>query len=149
LASGPPIGQGYRWRYQLMVAEFGLAGELELAVVRTPHIGGVVEFYRLNGDTLEIVAQISGFSTHTIGSRNLENALAGDFNGDGQIELVLPDQSHTNLIALQRSANGVAPVWNVPMGAVHTSNLASVNLPTGGIAIGVGIEHKMLRIWHP
>ncbi len=47
IAEGPAVGQGNRWRHQIAVAPFGPQGELELAVVLTPHIGGVVEFYAL------------------------------------------------------------------------------------------------------
>jgi hypothetical protein len=46
IAAGPAIGQGFRGRHQLTVAPFGPDGELELADVLTPHIGGVIEFYR-------------------------------------------------------------------------------------------------------
>lgn len=52
MAFGPAIGRGFRWRHQLVVAPFGPDGALELADVLTPHIGGVVEFYRMSGNTL-------------------------------------------------------------------------------------------------
>jgi hypothetical protein len=45
LGSGPPVGKGFRWRHQIAVAPFGPNGEIELAGVKTPHIGGVLEFY--------------------------------------------------------------------------------------------------------
>ena len=66
----------------------------------TPHIGGVVEFYHLEGNALLIYASISGFTSHTIGSRNLDRGAAGDFDGDGQVELLLPNQALTELGAL-------------------------------------------------
>jgi hypothetical protein len=80
VAAGPTIGTGYRWRHQLVVAPFGPRGELELASVLTPHIGGIVEFYRMIGDELKIVARVPGYSSHTIGSRNLDRAIAGDLD---------------------------------------------------------------------
>lgn len=110
-----------------MVAPFGLEGQSELAVVRTPHIGGVVEFYRMEGDRLNIVAEIPGYSIHTIGSRNLDNALAGDFDGDGAIELLLPDQTHTRLEAIRRTGQGAEVVWSLPMDGAHTPNRIGMN----------------------
>ena len=100
LAEGPTIGMGYLWRHQLVVTPFGETGENLLAVVRTPHIRGAVEFYRLCGDKLEIMSSIPGISTHSIGSRNLFTAQGSDFNNDGQIELLVPDQSHTHLAVI-------------------------------------------------
>ena len=84
MATGPAIGTRFRWRHQLAVAPFGIGGELELASVLTPHIGGFVEFYRMQGDELVIVARVPGYSSHEIGSRNLDRALAGDLDGDGR-----------------------------------------------------------------
>jgi hypothetical protein len=149
LAQGPAIGQGYRWRHPLVVAPFGPEGQSELAVVRTPHIGGIVEFYRFEGDSLNIVAQIPGFSTHTIGSRNLDNALAGDFDGDGNIELMVPNQAHNRLEAIRRTGNAAEVVWSLPFGSVHTTNLVGVNLSSGEIILGVGTQDNILRLWIP
>ena len=79
--TGPAIGRGNRWRHQIAVAPFGPNGERELVDVLTPHIGGVVEFYRMVGDRIEIVATVPGFTSHVIGSRNLDLALAADADG--------------------------------------------------------------------
>ena len=66
MATGPPSGPN---------------GGMEITEVLTPHIGGVVGFYRLEGTALRLVAQLPGFSTHVMGSRNLDMALAGDMDG--------------------------------------------------------------------
>ena len=89
-AEGPTVGAGFRWRHQLAVAPFGPSGETELAVMLTPHIGGNVEFYRMRGDTLEIVARLPGPTSHVNGSRNLDMALAGDLDGDGRHGVARP-----------------------------------------------------------
>lgn len=149
LASGPAIGQGYRWRNQLAVAPTGLDGELELVDVLTPHIGGVVEFYGLSGSELQILAQVRGYTSHVIGSRNLDMALAGDFDGDQQVEVLLPDQSRTALGAVRRSTGGAEVVWTLPAGGVISTNLAAVSFPDGRIAAGVGRDDAVLRVWTP
>ena len=60
-----------------------------LAEVLTPHIGGIVGFYRMDGDPLNLVAQQDGATSHPVFSRNLDMGLAGDLDSDGQPELVV------------------------------------------------------------
>ncbi|MBT3712288.1 MAG: hypothetical protein HOG15_02940, partial [Anaerolineae bacterium] len=147
LAEGIPVGTGYRWRHQLVVAPFGSTGENLLAVIRTPHIGGVLEIYRLNGNKLEIVKTISGISTHSIGSRNLFTAQAGDFNNDGQIDLLAPDQSHTNLGIVTVESETI--IW-LELGAKLITNLASVTSTANSqVVIAGGLSNNILRIWLP
>ena len=143
LAESDPIGLGYRWRHQIAVAQFELNKPPLLVNVRTPHIGGIVEFLQYNNGKLESVQQIRGFSTHSIGSRNLDSAIAGDFNNDGTIELLVPDQSHMNLAII--SLNGV--LATLPLDGVLTSNLSATEID-GKLYIGAGTQGN-LRIWIP
>ena len=149
LAYGPAIGQGYRWRHQIAVAPFGPAGELELVDVLTPHLGGVVEFYQASGDRLEIVARVPGYTSHVLGSRNLDMAAAGDFDGDGQVELLLPDQARTRLGAIRRTVDGAEAAWEVPLDGTLVTNLAAVTLAGDGLAVGAGRADGTLRLWLP
>ena len=146
LAAGPAVGRGNRWRHQIAVAPFGVNGELELAEVLTPHIGGIAGFYRLDGESLNLVAQQAGVTSHTIGSRNLDMGIAGDLDGDGQPELVVFDQSFTEFTAMRRTVDGIEIAWQTPVGGKAATNLASVNLD-GGISLGVGRDDGVLRIW--
>ena len=148
-AASPAIGRGFRWRHQLAVAPFGPQGTLELVSVLTPHIGGVVEFFAQKGDNLSIEAQVAGFSSHSIGSRNLDMALAGDFDGDGQVELLLPSQGQTELGGIQCIAEGAEVAWTVPVGGRVSTNLAAVTLSDGKLAVGVGQAEGVLRLWLP
>jgi len=146
LAEGPAVGRGNRRRHQIAVAPFGVNGELELAEVLTPHIGGIAGFYRLDGDTLDLVAQQDGVTSHPIRSRNLDMGLAGDLDGDGQPELVVFDQQFQEVRALRRTEGGVELAWQTPVGGKAVTNLASVDV-AGGIALGVGREDGVLRVW--
>lgn len=147
LAEGPVLGAGYRWRHQLLAAPFGTPGENLLAVVRTPHIGGVLEFYRLNANKLEIVSTVNGVSTHSIGSRNLFTAQAGDFDNDGRIELLAPDQNHTRLGIVSMDSESIA--W-INLDAELVTNLAAVaSIDTEGVFLAGGLSNNLLRIWLP
>jgi hypothetical protein len=115
----------------------------------TPHIGGIVEFFQLAGDRLKLVAQTSGYSSHALGSRNLDMAVAGDFDGDGQVELLLPDQERASLGAVRRVPGGAEVAWKVPAGDRISTNLAAVAFPDGTLAVGVGHAGDQLRLWLP
>lgn len=147
VATGPAVGTGFRWRHQLCVAPFGPAGATELAVVKTPHIGGVVEFYRRRGVRLEIVAERSGYSTHAFGSRNLDGGLAGDLDGDGAVELVVPTQARDELVAVRRTADGTEAPWQLPLSGSLSTNVAGVTTDGGRVVLGAGTADGTLRIW--
>ena len=154
LAAGQAIGQGFRWRHHIAVAPFmstgeGASGEFELVEVLTPHIGGIVQFSRLNQGQLEVVAQVHGYTAHQIGSRNLDMAAVGDFDGDGRLELLLPANDYQTLGAIQRTTEGAELRWAVPIGAALTTNLATVMQSDGTMAVGVGRADNTLRLWLP
>ncbi|MEA5388072.1 hypothetical protein VB779_14210 [Haloarculaceae archaeon H-GB11] len=74
IATGPVYGPG--WRHQLAVAPFGPDGATELAAVLRPHVTHTVEYYRLEDGELSVRATVIGVSSHTYGSRNLDEAVA-------------------------------------------------------------------------
>ena len=118
----------------------------ELAVVETPHIGGTVRFYRREDETLRVVGSVSGYSSHTIGSRVLDGVVAGDFDGDGRPEPLVPDDSRTHLGAVRRTEGGAQEAWKLPIGGTLTTNVTGTRLADGGVAVGVG-HAEGVRIW--
>jgi hypothetical protein len=147
MAASTPIGRGFRWRHLLAAAPFAPNGEIELVDVVTPHIGGIVEFLTLSGKNLETTTTINGYSSHTIGSRNLDTVIAGDFDADGIPELLLPDQAMSSLGIVKRTTLGAEVIGTLTTGSRITTNLAGVNLEAEGIGIGVGLENNTIRIW--
>ncbi|MEL6308840.1 MAG: hypothetical protein AAFQ52_11910 [Chloroflexota bacterium] len=143
---GVPIGRGNRWQHQLVWASFAPDGTFELVEVLTPHIGGVVRFYQYQGDRLEIVAELSGYTSHVIGSRNLDMAVAGDFNGDGIPEIVLPSQDRMTIAGIQRTETGATVVWQLPLNAPVVTNLAAYETETG-LALATGLQSGVVRVW--
>ena len=151
LALGPGFGQGGRWRHPLAVASFGPEGELEIASVRTPHIGGVVEFSRWVGDELIVVAELDGYSSHVLGSRNLDMALAADFDGDDRLELLVPNQERTTLSGIRRTSRGdgagVEAAWQLPLGGRLATNLVAVAGSDRELSLAAGRNDGVLRLW--
>jgi hypothetical protein len=149
VAAGPFVGQSQRWRHLLAAGPFGPEGEVELAAVRTPHIGGTVEFYGLSpeDEELEITGSVPGYASHRIDTRNLDTTLAGDLDGDGGLELLVPDGDYTSLGAIRRTSGGAETEWRLAVEGVISTNLASVTDSGGGISVGVGREDGSLRLW--
>lgn len=79
--------------------------------------------------------------------RNLDMALAGDLDGDGSVELLLPDQTLTKLGGIRRTAEGAEVNWTIPIGGRATTNIAAVTTADGSLIIGVGRQDDVLRIW--
>jgi hypothetical protein len=77
--------------------------------------------------------------------------VAGDFDGDGQLELIMPIQLFMQQLgALSRqatAAQGVSTAWSLELVNKLTTNLAAVPLPGGGIALGAGRDDGVLLIW--
>lgn len=149
VAESEPIGRGGRWRHQIAAVPTGPGGEMEIVDVLTPHIGGVVEFFRRVGTQLEIVASVGGFTSHFIGSRNLSIPLAADGDGDGRPEAILPEQSLTAISGIQRTDRGAEIAWTAPLAGRLSSNLAMVALPDGRPALAAGRADGTVRIWLP
>ncbi|NOX60749.1 MAG: hypothetical protein GXP42_02185 [Chloroflexi bacterium] len=152
LAQGQAIGRGFRWRHQIAAAGFGPAGNTELIDVLTPHIGGTVELYGWEEDSLVVRAALPGYASHVIGSRNLDMAAAADFDGDGRVELLVPAQSLRRLrrlAAIRRLDDDAAEVWSLPLDGMMVTNLAVTRAPNRGLAVAAGRADGLLRIWQP
>lgn len=149
VAAGPFYGEPQRWRHLLAAGPFGPNGELEIAATRTPHIGGIVEFYAIDAPSgeLEITATQPGYATHRIYTRNLDTVRAGDLDGDGRWELLVPDQTYTELGAIRHERDGARVAWTLPAGGVMTTNLVSAEDSRGRALVAVGREDGTLRIW--
>ncbi len=93
----PAIGLTNRWLNPAGAADFDGDGDLEIAYVETPHIGGTLRFLSLTGQGLVEEQAIHGFSNHAIGSRVLDMAAVLDWNADGLPDLAIPDASRSRM----------------------------------------------------
>jgi hypothetical protein len=133
------------WRHQLAVAPFGPDDTPELAAVRKPHVDHRLQFFRREGDELAVVAGASGYGSHTIGSRNLDGALAGDLDGDGSLEVLVPTTARDELAAVRRTGDGAEQVWSVPLDGRLTTNVGAVTAD-GRVTVAAGTASGV-RFW--
>ena len=77
-------------------------------------------------------------------------ALAGDFDGDGSVELAVPTQDLSQLGFIRRTpddGNGAGVAWTTPIGGVAATNIAAATAEDGRLALGIGSEDSVLRVW--
>jgi FG-GAP-like repeat len=90
-AESEPIGQPQRWLNPVGVGDFDGDGRPEIAVVETPHSDGHLVLYALADGKLVPKSRHGDFSNHAVGSRELGMSAIADFNGDGIVDIALPN----------------------------------------------------------
>lgn len=100
VAETPSIGQPNRWLNPAAIADFDGDRAPDLALVRTPHLEGVLQLWTFSRGALSLKHEAAGYSTHAIGSTALDNAAAVDLDGDGVPELALPTLDRASLAVM-------------------------------------------------
>jgi hypothetical protein len=136
------------WRHLLGVAPTGPAGEIEVIDIQKPHVQKIVNFYRTNGQALNVAAHRTSYSSHDYGSTNIYIVLMGDFDGDpSNIELLVPDADRRLVKMLARRPEGqVDELGSLDPGGVLSSNFSWVASEQESF-FAVGTESQVLRIW--
>ena len=130
------------------VADFTGNGQEEVALVVTPHIGGVLTLYQPEGARLEKIAAVPGYSNHAIGSRELGLSWVGHVDSDELADIILPTQSRRSLSAVSLTAG--APYLIAQSGYyghIETS-LVPMELEDGTFVILFADDRPALRWLH-
>jgi hypothetical protein len=122
-AATPFLGWPYRWLNPLGVGDFDGDGNIDIALVATPHIGGRLRLYRFRLSTLSLFAEYTGVSTHRIGSTEL--GLGHVVSETPRDRLLVPDQAHRVISLLEWSPDD----WRVVARALLPQPLASSLTP--------------------
>ncbi|NQV81274.1 MAG: VCBS repeat-containing protein [Alphaproteobacteria bacterium] len=137
IAEAAPIGQPSRWLNPVGVADFDGDGRLEIAVVKTPHIGGVLQLYEIEGGTLKDDHSARGFSNHFIGSRDLFLSRVADIDGDGTVDIVLPSADRGSLRVVSFAAGRFKDLGETPLPARVQTRMLGIDGATGAFAFGL------------
>ena len=148
LAESDPIGTGYRWLHLLGTLPTGPEGEPEVYVVRTPHIGGILESYRLADGTLEKTRSLAGYSTHMIRSRNLGMVFLDTGSTPMGPALLIPARDYRRLHLLRPDGDDFHLESEIVLADVLTSNISELNsAEMRAVAWGLADNSVSILIW--
>lgn len=131
IAATPFLGKPNRWLNPLGVGDFDGDGHMDIALVTTPHIGGNLRLYKLNGAHLSLFAEYSDVSTHKIGSTEL--GLGRVISAEPRDRLLVPNQARRVLILLEWTSKG----WQ---------ELARLTLPGAIVSSLIPLESGRWRV---
>jgi len=125
IAATPFLGRAHRWLNPVGAGDFNGDSVTDLALVATPHIGGILELYSWTPPDLTRYASLRGVSTHSIGSTAL--GMGRVVRGSAKDLLIVPSQQHTALLLLEWVDGEIAEKARLLLPAVIISEL----VPTG------------------
>jgi len=99
IAATPFIGQANRWLNPIGAGDFNGDSVVDLALVSTPHIGGILKLYSYTPPRLTKYAEMRGVSTHSIGSTVL--GMGRVVKGEQKDLILVPSQQHNELLLLE------------------------------------------------
>jgi hypothetical protein len=113
----PPIGKPNRWLNPVGIGDFDGDSAKEIVAVVTPHLGGVLTLYELEGERLVPRPMLQDVSNHAIGSADLRLHAVIDWNDDGVLDVVVPDQSRRVLRFITLKGGVAVEIDRVDLGA--------------------------------
>lgn len=131
VAETPALGRPNRWLNPVGAADFDGDGRIEVALVETPHIGGVLKLYRWQQGRLSPAAAWPGVSNHILGSRALALAAIFDADGDGRPDILVPDQSRRTLAVFRFADGRLEKITDVAHPSPIATDLAVADLGGG------------------
>ncbi|WP_375458805.1 hypothetical protein [uncultured Enterovirga sp.] len=123
LAETPPDGEPFRW-LNPVPGGLGAARPGEFALVRRPHLDGLLQIWRFERNTVTLVEEKAGYANHAYSSR--AQALSVGFEAeDGTTRLAIPSLDRHSL-AILSLAGGIREIARIPLPARILTGVASL-----------------------
>jgi hypothetical protein len=141
-AETPSVGTPMRWLNPVGVADLDGDGRAEVAMVTTPHLGGVLRVFRQEGRQLVEVARQSGFSNHVYGATELGLSTPAVFQG--RMRLFVPDVGRRHLRIMGLQGERLVEVGRCALPAIVTGAIEVVSATE--LTIGLGNGRHVVRL---
>jgi hypothetical protein len=143
VAETPPLGRPNRWLNPAGIADFNGDGKIDIALVRMPHVSGILELWSWRDGRLRKSDELADVANHVAGTRALDMSATADFDGDGIADLAVPslDRGRLRIISFAPAPHEIA---SVALPAKAATNIALVG-GTGKVpAIAIGLADGSL-----
>ncbi|MGH7881153.1 MAG: FG-GAP repeat domain-containing protein, partial [Candidatus Binataceae bacterium] len=110
IAETPPLGAPHRWLDPAGIADFTGDGKIDIALVRQPHVVGMLELWSWENGGLRKVSELPDVTNHIAGTRAISMTAVADFDGDGIADIAAPplDRSRLRIISFAPGARDIA-----------------------------------------
>jgi hypothetical protein len=142
VAETPPLGSPHQWLNPAGIGDFNADSRTDIALVRQPHVVGMLELWSYVGGSLRKTMEIPDTANHVIGSRALNMSAAADFDGDKSLDLVVPSLDRGKLRFL--SFVPAHEIASVPLPGKAVTNLGLVAIENSPPAVVVGLADGTL-----
>jgi hypothetical protein len=122
-AATEPIGRPNRWLNIAGIADFTGNGQIDIAVVKTPHIGGRLEILSWSRNELKLVDSADGFSNHVFGSEAQGLSAVASVDGDRIPDLILPSATREEMRMVTAAGGKIRSIGALPLPAKVVTNI--------------------------
>jgi hypothetical protein len=148
VAETPPIGQPHAWLNPAGIGDFNGDGKTDIALVRMPHVLGILELWTWRDGRLRKTAELPDAANHIAGTRALNMSAAADFDDDGIVDLVLPslDRSRLRIISFASKDSKPREIASAALPDKAATNIGLVAVERGPPAVAVGLADGSLVV---
>jgi hypothetical protein len=120
--------KGFRW--MLILGTIDVNDEKVIAVNETPHLSGKVKFIDLDNGNFNKI-EISGYSAHVFGSRNIAMYDILDIDNDGNgDDLIIPSiaKDKLEILSLKDKKSGLNYIESLQLNSPLSSNVLTTDI---------------------
>jgi hypothetical protein len=148
VAETPPIGRPHAWLNPAGIGDFNGDGKTDIALVRMPHVLGLLELWTWRDGRLRKTAELPDAANHVAGTRAQNMSGVADFDGNGIVDLVIPslDRSRLRMISFAPKESKPHEFASVALPDKAVTNIGLVSTEHGPPAIAVGLADGSLVV---